>query len=117
MGQANWDRIHDPANPMRVLIAADGTDTAKGFILYLTFPFSWSRGDACYLQDLFVTEDMRGRGIARSLIEALESLGRERGWYKIFWMTQAHNTSAQRLYDRVGIRRDYVRYDLPISEP
>jgi hypothetical protein len=31
-------------------------------------------------------------------------------------MTQAHNVSAQSLYDKVAIKRDYIRYDLPLGE-
>jgi hypothetical protein len=30
-------------------------------------------------------------------------------------MTQADNAAAQRLYERVALRRDYIRYDLPLS--
>jgi ribosomal protein S18 acetylase RimI-like enzyme len=86
-------------------------------VLWNTFPFTWSRSDVAYLQDLYVAPQARGRGHAAALIEALAEIGRARGWYKIFWMTQGHNTAAQRLYDRVALRRDYIRYDLPLREP
>jgi GNAT superfamily N-acetyltransferase len=113
LGQLNWDRITDSANPLSCLIAeAEGEQV--GFVLYLAFPFTWSRGDICYLEDIFVRPESRGAGHAARLIEALAAMGREKGWYKIFWMTQAHNVSAQRLYDRLALRRDYIRYDLPL---
>lgn len=113
LGPLNWDRIADPANPLSCLIAEAEGDQV-GFVLYLALPFTWSRGDACYLQDIYVRPRSRGAGHAARMIDTLAGMGRDRGWYKIFWMTQAHNASAQRLYDRLALRRDYIRYDLPL---
>jgi hypothetical protein len=31
-------------------------------------------------------------------------------------MTQAHNATAQKLYDRLALRRDYIRYDLLLPQ-
>ncbi|GAB5468079.1 MAG: GNAT family N-acetyltransferase [Rhodospirillales bacterium] len=115
MGATNWARILDPDCALGCLLALDEAGRLVGFQLHLAFPFTWSQRDACYLQDLFVTEAARGRGHARALIEALAALGRERGWFKIFWMTQHDNLTAQRLYDKVAVKCDYIRYDLAIS--
>ncbi|MGQ0566898.1 MAG: GNAT family N-acetyltransferase [Gemmobacter sp.] len=113
MGAANWARIE--GGTLHALIADD--DGPVGFLLWNAFPFTWSTGDIAYLQDLYVAPAARGQGHAAALIAALAGIGRDRGWYKIFWMTQAHNATAQRLYDRVALRRDHVRYDLPVGQP
>ncbi|MGL4311660.1 MAG: GNAT family N-acetyltransferase [Paracoccaceae bacterium] len=114
MAEANWARLMRQDRGLDGLIAhEDGA--ATGFILYHTLPFTWSRGDACYLQDIFVRETARGRGHAQALMQHLAGIGRERGWYKIFWMTQHDNQAAQRLYDRIGLRRDYIRYDMMLE--
>ncbi len=115
MGPANWARIE--SGTLYALIATDAGGEAQGFLLYNTFPFTWSERDVCYLQDLSVRAGARGQGHARALIAALADIGRASGWFKIFWMTQAHNAAAQRLYDKVAIKRDYLRYDLPLAEP
>ena len=114
MGPANWARIE--SGTLHALIATDAGGAAQGFLLYNAFAFSWSEGEVAYLQDLYVTAPARGQGHARALIAALADIGRARGWFKIFWMTQAHNDAAQRLYDKVALRRDYVRYDLPLAD-
>ena len=114
MGPANWARIEGGA--LHALIATDAGGVVQGFLLYNAFAFTWSAGDVAYLQDLYVCAEARGRGHASALIEALAGIGREKGWFKIFWMTQAHNLSAQRLYDRVAMKRDHIRYDLPLGE-
>jgi GNAT superfamily N-acetyltransferase len=115
MGERNWERIS--AGSLRAMVACAGDGEAVGFTLYLTFPFTWSRGDACYLQDLYVRADQRGKGLAQAMIAELASVGRAEGWYKIFWMTQPGNHTAQRLYEKVARRMDYLRYDLVVGQP
>ncbi len=115
MGPINWARIHDPDCALGCLVAVDVKDRPQGFLLHLAFPFSWSKGDICYLQDLYVKEEARGRGYAQALIHCLAATGRKAGWFKIFWMTQADNHAAKRLYDKLAIRSDFLRYDLTLT--
>ena len=117
MGELNWSRVMDPTHSLQGLIAVDENDVPRGFVLFLTLPFTWSTGDICYLQDLYVDPHARGSGLARKIIDALTAIGREKGWFKIFWMTQDHNVAAQRFYDKFAERKDYVRYDLTIGPP
>ncbi|MEJ8570564.1 GNAT family N-acetyltransferase [Microbaculum marinum] len=117
MGDVNWARLIDPGHPLRCLIGVDEDNVPRGFVLYLALPFTWSAGDICYLQDLYVHPDARGTGLARAIVDALTAIGREQGWYKVFWMTQHHNVAAQRFYDKFAERKDYVRYDLTIGTP
>lgn len=111
MGTRNWDRVIDPRCPLSCLVV-DGDSEPQGFALYLAFPFTWSAGEACYLEDLYVRPEARGRGLARAMIERLGEIGREKGWFKVFWMTQSDNRTAQRLYDRMAARSDHIRYDM-----
>lgn len=117
MGPVNWKRAMDPGHDLQCLVAESADGTLLGFTLYNVLPFTWSRGDICYLQDLFVREQARGQGTGRAMIEELAERGRQAGWFKIFWMTQDYNQTAQRLYDRVAQRMDYIRYDLNVGEP
>lgn len=117
MGELNWHRIMDPGSGLRCLIACSPEGVPVGFTLYLTFPFTWSRGDACYLQDIFVDAGQRGKGVAQAMIAELRVIGEAAGWYKIFWMTQPDNHAAQRLYEKVARRMDYLRYDLVVGRP
>ncbi|MGE0006288.1 MAG: N-acetyltransferase family protein [Parvibaculaceae bacterium] len=117
MGETNWARIMDPGHGLQCIIALGDDGTPAGFTLFLALAFTWSTGDACYLQDIYVREEQRGRGIAQAMIEHLRQLGLEAGWFKIFWMTQSDNFAAQRVYDKVARRMDYLRYDLDVCPP
>jgi GNAT superfamily N-acetyltransferase len=73
------------------------------------------RDDVCYLQDLFVEENVRGQGAARALIEAVAAAARKRGASRFYWQTKHDNARARTLYDKVARFRGFIRYDYPID--
>jgi len=113
---AVWQGVHDPHSPYAMLMAVDEEDRPVGFCLWVTHPWSWSTKRACYLLDLYVAPSARGTGKGRLLLESLAAMGKREGWLKIYWMTQADNVTAQRLYDKVATRSSLVRYDLYVNE-
>ena len=58
-----------------------------GITHYLFHTGTWNN-EVCYLQDLFVDPAVRGRGVARALIEAVAKAARARGAEKLYWLTQ-----------------------------
>jgi ribosomal protein S18 acetylase RimI-like enzyme len=69
------------------------------------------------MNDLFVAEQARGTGAAEALIGACAERCRERGVASLDWTTAHDNHRAQRLYDRIGAKRDerWVDYSLAVS--
>jgi GNAT superfamily N-acetyltransferase len=112
---AVWRGAMDASSPLRLLIAADDADQPIGFLLYVTHPWSWSARDVAYLLDIYVEPSSRGRGLGSRLIEHLAGFGRKEGWLKIYWMTQADNEAAHRLYEKLAVRSALVRYDLMLN--
>jgi GNAT superfamily N-acetyltransferase len=85
-----------------------------GIVHYLFHTGTWTPTQ-CYLQDLFTDPALRGRGVARALIEAVAQAARERGAARLYWLTQDHNTTARALYDKVAAYKGFIRYDYPMS--
>ncbi len=83
-----------------------------GIAHYMFHTSAWST-DACYLQDLFVDEAVRGQGVARALIEAVAEAALARGATRYYWLTHETNSTARLLYDKVGQNRGFIRYDYP----
>ena len=81
-----------------------------GITHYLFHTGTWNN-EVCYLQDLFVDPRVRGRGVARALIEAVAQAARGRGAEKLYWLTQDHNATARALYDKVAKHNNFIRYD------
>jgi GNAT superfamily N-acetyltransferase len=62
-----WARLVKEGEPMHGALAWAGGE-AVGFVHYIFHPSTWSLGDSCYLQDLFVAPKARGKGYGRALI-------------------------------------------------
>ena len=68
------------------------------------------------LNDLFVEEPYRKKGVAKSLIKAAERFARETGAVRIILATQISNTAAQSLYESLGYvkDKDFYHYALQL---
>ena len=71
----------------------------------------------CYLEDLYVDADVRGRGVGRALISSLAEEGHRAGWLRIYWRTASDNATAQALYDKLARRTGWVTYELDLVTP
>lgn len=98
-------------------VALNEQAEALGFAT-LYFPFSSvSAGQYCLLNDLFVSSTVRGGGIGRALIEHSLHYAQSRGFAKLQWTTQQHNSQAQRLYDSLTQQKSaWFHYGLSVSE-
>jgi len=62
------------------------------------------RADPPELQDVYVPEEQRRRGIAQQLSLAAEELVRARGYNRIALDVDAENSAARALYEKLGYR-------------
>jgi len=105
-----WTRIIDPEAPIHGLCADDGSGELLGIVHYLFHPVTWAAGPRCYLEDLFTAQAARGRGVGRSLIEAVYTAADARGADQVYWLTQEFNATARRLYDQVANATPFIKY-------
>ena len=110
---STWARLMDPASPMKGRFAFEG-DKMLGFALYLHHPASWVMGDVCYLGDLFVSAEARGKGVGRLLIEDLRDLAKAKGWHRLYWHTDRDNATARLLYDKLAPLQADVLYKMTL---
>ena len=104
-----WARFHDPNEPIFLLGAyVDGRLT--GIVHYLFHRSTWTPGNYCYLQDLFVAEGGRGHGVGRALIEAVYAKAKADGCSRVHWLTQTTNAQARILYDQVADVSGFMQY-------
>ena len=104
-----WRRFHDPAEPMWGTFACDDARPI-GIVHYLCHRGTWSIGNLCYLEDLYVDPSGRGRGIGRLLIEHVYAQARAMGCSQVYWLTHQTNANAMLLYDRIAVRSGFVHY-------
>jgi len=94
---------HFLASPVSdVLLALDG-DTAVGLLSYALVPGLFHAADSGLIEVLVVTEDRRGEGIGRLLLQTAVKLLEAAGCAEISVSTGADNEVAQKLYFEVGL--------------
>ena len=107
-----WQRLLDGAHVQALGARLDGT--LVGIAHYFFHRNVWLP-DACHLQDLFVDATVRGRGVARALIEGVADVARARGAARLYWHTRADNRAARILYDKVARHDGFIRYDYALD--
>jgi len=107
--ETTFARFLDPTEPVHAAIACvDGE--ALGLAHWLYHRSTWTVGDYCYLQDLYISSDARGSGLGRRLIEHVAADARDRGSPRVYWSTHESNESAMQLYDRIAERSGFLIY-------
>lgn len=109
--QETWARFLASSEPMYAALAISG-EQAVGLVHAVYHRTTWKTSDDCYLQDLFVAGDARGRGIGRALIEHVQVDAKRRGVSRVHWLTHETNSNARQLYDRVGHRPGFIMYQI-----
>jgi GNAT superfamily N-acetyltransferase len=110
--RAFFRRFLAPSDDGLLLGARDGEEIVGYACLYWHFS-SLVVAETVLMNDLFVSEAARGRGVGRALIEASAGVARERGAAYLEWATAPDNVTAQRLYDSTGAERsEWVQYEL-----
>jgi GNAT superfamily N-acetyltransferase len=108
--RTSFARLTDPmvTDYHGLLALADGRPV--GLAHYIFHRHGWQIADVTYLQDLYVTPDTRGTGAGRALIEAVYAAADTAGRPNVYWLTQEFNTTARRLYDRIGTATPFIKY-------
>ena len=75
------------------------------FALYYIRYSTW-KGKVMYLEDILVTEKMRGKGIGKMLMNRLIEEAKEKGFKRISWQVLDWNQSAIEFYKKYGVSFD-----------
>lgn len=110
---STWRRILDPRSTVAMRVAiVDGM--LAGYAIYFAHPSTWVMADDCYLEDLYMDERFRGRGVGKALMDDLVALSRKKGWSHLYWHCHESNASARRLYDHYVNADGSVRYRMKL---
>jgi len=104
-----WQRFLDGKEPMNAALAWQG-GVAVGLVHFIYHRSTWTVGNYCYLQDLYVEPGIRGGGIGRQLIDHVYDQAEAAGASRVHWLTHETNTDAMHLYDKIATRSGFVQY-------
>ena len=112
--EATFERLTSDDPYFVGLAVIDEAGHMQGFAHYIVHASTWTDGYHCYLEDLFVNPAVRSSGAARALIEEIYRRAHEAGWSTVYWITQSHNETARRLYDKLATEKGFVMYEREI---
>jgi len=109
-----WKRLINNEQKMHGFVA-ETENVVIGFTHCLFRPSTWTETDYCYLEDLFVDPNIRGKGVGRALMNRVVELAKEKNSKRVYWTTQEFNKTARVLYDSITSVSEFVQYRLPIN--
>ena len=92
-------------NPVWWAYVAEVNGLIVGFALYYIRYSTW-QGQKMYLEDILVTEEWRGKGIGRMLMERLLQTAAERKFKGVSWQVLDWNTPAIDFYKKYNATFD-----------
>lgn len=87
--------------PFECLLAEEG-GRPVGFALFCHNYSTWRGRRGIWLEDLFVPEALRGRGVGMALLRRLGQVAVERGCRRMEWSVLDWNTPAHGFYRSIG---------------
>lgn len=87
------------SKPVWGAFVAEESDQIVGLSLYYVRYSTW-KGRRLYLEDLIVTESMRGKGIGKLLFERTKAYGKEQGYHGMVWQVLDWNKAAINFYKK-----------------
>jgi GNAT superfamily N-acetyltransferase len=107
--RTTWARFFDDYEPVHCLVA-EAAGALVGLVHYVFHRSTTMLGPTCYLQDLFTSKEVRGKGVGRGLINAVYQRAKSEGSTRVYWQTHESNVIAQRLYDTIAGRSGFIVY-------
>ena len=93
------------ANPLWWAFVAEIDGVVVAFALYYIRYSTW-KGQRMYLEDILVTQKMRGQGLGTMLFERLREEAREKKFNGIVWQVLDWNEPAIKFYKRYNAKFD-----------
>ena len=106
-----WKWLHDKNHEVQGLVY-EVDNNIVGLAHYRRMPRPLKGKNICFLDDLFVDPDYRGKKIGEKILNELKKISKSKGWNLIRWITREDNLRAKNLYDRVAEKTNWDLYEL-----
>jgi GNAT superfamily N-acetyltransferase len=90
-----------PHPKFRALLA-EWNGRSAGYALFFGFYSTWEGRPGLFLEDLFVRQDFRGKGIGKALLASVANIAQREKCYGIRWEVLDWNQPAIDFYKRLG---------------
>lgn len=106
------EALNNPEHITLLFIECD--EEVVGFANLMTIYSVWAHGKALILDDLFIGEEYRGKGIGKEFMEYLAGYAKDRGYKRLQFQSEFTNPDALAFYTKIGFTpadmHFYVKY-------
>jgi len=93
-------------NPMLFAEVAEHNGRLIGLMLYYYSFSSWQMKKCFWIEDLFVQDDYRGRGVGRLFLERSKEIALQQDCARVDWHVRTENHAARGFYEHMGAKID-----------
>lgn len=102
------------ARGIKLFIEQDGKEIARVFLYIMKNdlrdqPFG-------YMEDVFVDENQRGKGLATELVKKLIDLAKENNCYKIVCTSRHGKEKVHQLYEKIGFKNFGIEFKMYLAK-
>lgn len=108
------ERMRNEKDSFRCLVAETDEKEIMGYTVYFDFYQTW-KGKAMYIDDIFIREKHRGKGIGKHLINEVISQARSANCHSIRWQVSDWNEKAKAFYLNLGAEIDSTERNVTLS--
>ena len=112
--ELSWQRLLSSSDGLNALVAEQAGQLI-GLAHYFWTPSTWQQNQDLYLEDLFVSPEVRGNGVGKKLIEELIQICKNAGGSKVHWQTHFTNKTAIGLYEKLGKQSEFIVFETKLS--
>ncbi|MEB3295110.1 MAG: GNAT family N-acetyltransferase [Synechococcales bacterium] len=89
-------------HPFAYVLLAEIKNQPVGYLLYFFKYASFLGIPSIWVDDVYVDEHLRGKGIGSSLMQMIAQIGRENHCRMLAWITDRRNLQGLKFYNRLG---------------
>lgn len=106
-----FDRLVTREHPLRARIAIDENRRVVGFVHYLLHESTWYTREVCFIEDVFVAEDLRRQGIGRQIIADVARVSGINRWGRLYMAVPGTDEAAVSFFGAVADETDWVVFE------
>lgn len=108
------EQMQDETNYLNGFVAVNESNEVIGYATYFFAYFTWV-GKSLYMDDLYVTNDYRGKGIGTKLINKIIEKAKQENCKRLRWQVSDWNKPAIKFYESLGAKISPVESNCDIN--
>ena len=99
----NIDTKEVSSHGVKIVAIEDDKEVGRAYVYIMTNDLH--KEPFAFVEDVFVEEDFRGKGISKPIMEKIKEIAKEKGCYKIIANSRFSNEFVHEYYEKLGYEK------------